>query len=104
MPLLWHAGLRWEGAGAARWAEIVVEHAVAGDELSTRDMQDTQRIPPGGTPAYTVWHARSALRLGERLWLAAAVENIGDEDYRIHGSGLNEPGRNLTLTLEWGHD
>jgi hemoglobin/transferrin/lactoferrin receptor protein len=26
------------------------------------------------------------------------VENVLDEDYRIHGSGVNEPGRNFILT------
>jgi hemoglobin/transferrin/lactoferrin receptor protein len=26
-----------------------------------------------------------------------AVENISDKDYRIHGSGLNEPGFNVIL-------
>jgi hemoglobin/transferrin/lactoferrin receptor protein len=102
MPITWVAGLRWEGADATRRIELVAEHADAGDELSTRDMQDTQRIPPDGTPSWTVWHARSAFRLGSRLWLAAAIENIADEDYRIHGSGLNEPGRSFTLTFEWG--
>ena len=32
------------------------------------------------------------------LDLALALENIFDEDYRIHGSGVNEPGQNLVLT------
>jgi hemoglobin/transferrin/lactoferrin receptor protein len=32
--------------------------------------------------------------------LSVAVENISDEDYRVHGSGLNGPGRNFILALE----
>ena len=29
--------------------------------------------------------------------LRAGVENVIDEDYRIHGSGSNMPGRNLIV-------
>ena len=29
--------------------------------------------------------------------LTAALENLTDEDYRIHGSGTNEPGFNAVL-------
>jgi hypothetical protein len=31
-----------------------------------------------------------------------AIENITDEDYRIHGSGLNESGRGAIATLRVG--
>jgi hemoglobin/transferrin/lactoferrin receptor protein len=31
------------------------------------------------------------------MTVIAAVENLTDEDYRIHGSGLNEPGRNFII-------
>jgi hemoglobin/transferrin/lactoferrin receptor protein len=30
-----------------------------------------------------------------------ALENVLDQDYRIHGSGINEPGRNLVLTAAY---
>jgi len=33
--------------------------------------------------------------------LSLGVENIADEDYRIHGSGVNEPGRNIVVATEW---
>ena len=29
-----------------------------------------------------------------------AASNVTDEDYRVHGSGLNGPGRNLIIALE----
>jgi hemoglobin/transferrin/lactoferrin receptor protein len=33
--------------------------------------------------------------VNELLTLTAAVENVTDESYRIHGSGVNEPGANF---------
>jgi hemoglobin/transferrin/lactoferrin receptor protein len=35
----------------------------------------------------------------DSLRLFAAVENITDKDYRVHGSGVNEPGTNAVLGL-----
>jgi outer membrane receptor protein involved in Fe transport len=29
------------------------------------------------------------------------AENLADEPYRVHGSGIDMPGRNLTLGVEW---
>ena len=34
------------------------------------------------------------------LTLTFAVENVTNEGYRIHGSGVNEPGRNFVFGLE----
>ena len=82
-------------------AELSVVHAGDADRLSTRDRADTQRIPPGGTPGYTVAHLRGGLKFGESLELALALENLTGRDYRVHGSGVNEPGRNLLMTLSW---
>ncbi|MFT5125307.1 MAG: hemoglobin/transferrin/lactoferrin receptor protein, partial [Verrucomicrobiales bacterium] len=43
---------------------------------------------------------RGGCRLSDQLNLTLALENIGDENYRVHGSGLNEPGRNAIIALE----
>ncbi len=67
------------------------------DDLSTRDMADTSRIPPGGTPSYTVFSLRSGWQIRDDIHLTASLENITDEDYRIHGSGQNEPGRSFNV-------
>ena len=40
------------------------------------------------------------MRLGEDARLGISLENVLDEDYRIHGSGQNEPGFNLVMMLE----
>ena len=73
------------------------------DKLSARDAGDTQRIPPGGTPGYLVASVRTGVQVTENLELNAALENITDEDYRIHGSGVNQPGINAIIggKLSW---
>jgi hemoglobin/transferrin/lactoferrin receptor protein len=45
-----------------------------------------------------VAHLRTGFRLTPALSVHVALENILDKDYRIHGSGVNEPGRNLVLS------
>ena len=70
------------------------------DKLSADDARDTQRIPPGGTPGYVVWNVRAGMTVCDGLEATLAVENVLDEDYRIHGSGVNEPGRNLVLAAD----
>ncbi len=101
MPPTGILGIRWERPDAGCWVEALVTVAARQDDLSTRDAADTQRIPPDGTPGYTVFTLRGGWEIRENLTVSAAVENITDEDYRIHGSGQNEPGRNLIMTLDW---
>jgi hemoglobin/transferrin/lactoferrin receptor protein len=88
------------GAGAA-WLGASCRIAAAQQRLSTRDKADTQRIPPGGTPGYTVFGIRGGFRVGRHMILSLALDNITNEDYRIHGSGVNEPGRNFVSALEF---
>lgn len=95
MPPTAQLGVRWDSEDGRRWAEVTSVGAAKADRLSTRDEGDTSRIPPGGTPGYVVFHARGGWRISERTSLRLALENLTDEDYRIHGSGLNRPGRNL---------
>jgi hemoglobin/transferrin/lactoferrin receptor protein len=103
MPLTGELGVRWEDEQADRWVELLGVGAADADRLSTRDEEDDQRIPPGGTPGYFVLHARAGWRVHEHVVLDLGLENLTDEDYRIHGSGSNMPGFSvvvgLTLTL-----
>lgn len=95
MPMTAHFGLRWQESGKPWWIEGVVTVADRQDRLSSRDRADSQRIPPGGTPGYDVWTVRAGWELSERWTLSAGVENLTDTSYRVHGSGVNEAGRNL---------
>ena len=100
MPTTGQIGLRWDAPSRDAWLEGVVTIADEQDDLSTRDRSDTQRIPPGGTPGYAVVSLRSGWQVDDNLTVTAALENITDENYRIHGSGVNEPGINLILGVE----
>ena len=64
-------------------------------------MNDTGRIPPGGTPGYTVFNIEVGFALDESKRLFASVENIADKNYRIHGSGLQEPGVNVIVGADF---
>ncbi|GAB3038652.1 TonB-dependent receptor plug domain-containing protein [Bowmanella dokdonensis] len=75
---------------------ILVDRA---DRLSSRDQSDTDRIPPGGTPGYGVINLRAGYQFKPELTLYIALENLLDKDYRIHGSGQNEAGRNWIVGL-----
>jgi hemoglobin/transferrin/lactoferrin receptor protein len=99
MPLAAQVGLRWESPAQKWWGEAVGMMAAKADKVSTRDAGDTQRIPPGGTPGYAVLHLRGGWNVTRNLSASAAVENLFDEDYRVHGSGQNMAGRNFILEL-----
>ncbi|MFT5287314.1 MAG: hemoglobin/transferrin/lactoferrin receptor protein [Planctomycetota bacterium] len=99
MPLTAQFGARWDNADGHTYAELVGIYADDADRLSTRDMSDGSRIPPGGTPGYVVLHARGGCRISENTTLNLGLENLTDEDYRVHGSGQNQPGLNLFASL-----
>ncbi len=89
------------GRPSQPWSAWISGRAVDGqDRLSLKDETDTRRIPPGGTPGYAVLSVGAGWAITEHVRVAVALENLFDRDYRIHGSGVNEPGRNLVGTLE----
>ncbi len=101
MPWTGSLALRWEEPSRRRWwAEVLAFAAARQDRLASADKADTERIPPGGTPGYDVYTVRGGWRVNDRLGIALAVENLADRDYRVHGSGINEPGRNVWVTAE----
>jgi hemoglobin/transferrin/lactoferrin receptor protein len=100
MPFTTLLGLRFEPPKGRFWAQAEWVHAEDADRLSLQNETDTQRIPPGGTPGYDVLNLRAGYRVGRDSHLLFAVENLTDENYRIHGSGVNEPGINFVLGLD----
>jgi len=100
MPLTAYGSVRFQKNPWPWWVEMTVTGADRQDRLSTLDKLDTQRIPPGGTPGYVVAGLHGGFKFARFVSLSAGVENITDEDYRIHGSGLNEAGRSIVAALE----
>lgn len=99
MPLMYRGGIRYEPFQKGFWVETEIVHADAQHRLSAGDRRDTQRIPPGGSAAYTVWNIRCGWQIREGAVLDVALENLTDYDYRVLGSGTNSPGRSLVLGL-----
>ncbi len=93
--------IRYEPALQHYFVEGLTTVADDQDRLSASDAADTQRIPVGGTPGYTVYTLRGGLRVGDGWTLGLAVENLTNRDYRIHGSGVNEPGTNVVFSARW---
>ena len=100
MPLTGSLRITWQSGSSPLWAEVIVRSAGQQDRLSTRDVGDTSRIPPGGTPGYGVWQLSSGYQFGNRVKTVLTIDNVGDIDYRVHGSGTNMPGRNLMLSVD----
>jgi hemoglobin/transferrin/lactoferrin receptor protein len=99
-PTQWLLGLRWESDDRKYWAEGTSRIVLREDRLSPEDRLDTQRIPPDGTPGYVIFGVRGGIRIFDEARLFAGVENIGDVDYRVHGSGVNGPGTSFVAGLE----
>lgn len=97
MPTTGFAGVRFDATDDL-WVELFGHFSGDADRLNTRDRGDTQRIPPGGTPGYATVGVRGGWQATDRFRINASVENISDEEYRVHGSGQNEPGVNFILT------
>ena len=85
--------------GSPWWAEFSILAVGKADALSLKDETDHSRIPDQGTPGYGLFGLRGGHLLNEKTTLSLAAENLGDVDYRVHGSGVNGSGRNFILSL-----
>lgn len=100
LPTNGYAGLRWDPKDGQYWIEGLVSAVTDAGRLSSSDVRDTQRIPPGGTPGYWLATLRAGCWIRDQFLVTAAAENLFDEAYRIHGSGQNEPGINFVIGAE----
>ena len=93
LPLTGSVALRWTSENQKFWVQGRLMGAMTEDRLTASQQNaDRQRIPTNGTPSYVVASLQSAYQLTDDLKVSASIENLLDEDYRIHGSGQNEAG------------
>lgn len=100
-PLFGSVRLRWSQAERKYWVEAELRGAATQDNLSKSDLSDDQRIPTNGTPGYLIPSIRGGWQVRDDLLVTLGLENLTDDDYRVHGSGLNEPGFNASLGLKY---
>ena len=61
--------------------------------------KDDNRIPAGGTPGWSIFNLYSNYSL-QKLSLFTRVQNVFNQDYRTHGSGINGVGRSASLGIQ----
>lgn len=93
LPFTASTALRYTSSDEKWWIEGRLSGAVGADRVHPLDQAaDNQRIPTNGTPGYLVASLGAGYEPIENLKLTATLQNLTDDDYRIHGSGQNEPG------------
>jgi outer membrane receptor protein involved in Fe transport len=98
-PLNGRVGLTY--AWREDWTfEPYLRFAAEQDRLSARDLEDP-RIDPAGTDGWVTANLRTSWYRGEAWALNLALTNMFDERYREHGSGIDAPGRNLQVSLQY---
>ncbi len=69
------------------------------DRLSSGDVSDN-RIPDGGTPGWSVFNLYAGYDFSF-MKIKTGFENLFNENYRTHGSGINGVGRSAWLSLSF---
>ena len=68
------------------------------DRLSDRDIRDV-RINPDGTAGWAATGIRARWSPNYVWTVDLTVDNIFDTQYRVHGSGIDAPGRNVSISF-----
>lgn len=78
-----------------------IQYGFAGKQnrLSGGDISD-HRIDANGTPAWSVLNFNLGYQF-QSIRLNGGIQNIFNEAYRIHGSGVDGVGRSFWLSLRW---
>jgi hemoglobin/transferrin/lactoferrin receptor protein len=96
-PLNGHFALNYT---KKQWfSTLEIMGATKQDRLAQGD-KDDNRIPKGGTPAWTIFNIYGGYSF-KNITLNVAFQNLLNEDYRTHGSGINGVGRSAVLSLNW---
>jgi outer membrane receptor protein involved in Fe transport len=85
-------------AGGDFQLEAWLRFAGEQDRLSSRDVRDI-RIDPNGSSGWGILGARGTWDARGGWQFTLGVDNVFDKRYRVHGSGLDAPGRNLVVSV-----
>ena len=96
-PLTGSIGITFDPGRSYR-IEGRLNFAAEQDRLSARDARDV-RIDPNGTDGWATLDLHIAWDSVRDWQIGLGVDNLFDERYRVHGSGLDAPGRNAYVTL-----
>lgn len=116
-PLNGIIGIQWEPLNTQFWATLFVRAAAAQRRLNRSDIRDPRiqgktREPAevefdsngaavdAGTPEWWTLNVRGGVKLLESTRLTLTLENLLNQRYRPHGSGVNAPGFNVSLSLD----
>ncbi len=81
------------------FSEIEFLFAAKQDRLSSGDIDD-HRIPEGGTPGWNILNFKFGYSL-KNISVNSGLQNLFNQSYRIHGSGIDGYGRSFWLTLRF---
>lgn len=81
----------WELEG---WLTVAGEQ----DRLSDRDIRDV-RINPNGTAGWGTLGLKGRWVPNERWNVDLVADNVFDKRYRTHGSGIDAPGQNISVSV-----
>jgi len=96
-PLSGRLNVSYDAGGDIRldaWLRFAGEQ----DRLSARDVRDI-RIDPNGTGGWGILGARGIWDVRGGWQFTLGIDNVFDKRYRVHGSGLDAPGRNVMVGL-----
>ncbi len=97
-PLNGRLGLVWQPSSQWR-VEPYLFAAADQNRLSDRDIRDS-RIDPNGTPGFVTLNVHATWSPNPRLDIRLRLENITDNGFREHGSGIDAPGINAAIEIE----
>lgn len=80
------------------WINLEYLAAAKQDRLAAGD-RDDNRIPAGGTPGWEIFNISTGYNW-RFIQADLSINNIFNQDYRFHGSGVNGIGRSAFLTVK----
>jgi len=95
-PFNGRTGVRYS-SGVGFWGKVEWLYAAEQDRLSGGDVSD-HRIPEGGTPGWSIINLFGGYQFNV-FQVGLGLQNLTDELYRIHGSGVDGYGRSLWVSV-----